>query len=244
MSALPFRALVRLYPLFLLAACSSTTTINNAPPSGDGGLTGDASQALQGGTHKNGNGGTCCLNGAFYNCTSQAAYGQCAGFDIDACMGACSPSDPACAQGCMEKLSTAKHDPSACQRDPSKDGTCSISNNSGPSPSGCSSDIGLGSCSIDQDCPTGEHCTNGKCYDNAAGSLCTIDPDCGSGNHCTNGCCESNTSGSHCTIDGDCGSGNHCTNGSCYPNMFGSPCTINPDCGPGESCVNGQCSSG
>jgi hypothetical protein len=140
----------------------------------------------------------CCLNGAYYDCPSQAA--------LDKCIPPNFMSAP---------------DPSACTRNAGKDGTCrsgggSTTTGGGGGGGGCSGASSWGACSIDADCHSSQlHCTSGHCYSNIFGSPCNIDADCGSDTHCTSGCCYTNMSGNPCDIDADCGSSSSCVSGKC-----------------------------
>jgi hypothetical protein len=175
------------------------------------------------------------LNQVYFECQDAAAVDACAGPDPGACDEACDPMDMACHQKCAEQAGNATHDTSRCVK---QAGACpSVGGGGGQTCSGS----GIGQCTIDADCGSDHHCTNGACFMNMAGSKCTIDADCGSDNHCTNGCCQGNHTGSSCTIDADCGADNHCTNGTCQSNGLGSQCTIDADCGSDHHCTNGKC---
>jgi hypothetical protein len=168
---------------------------------GDGG--GGGSTTTGGGTTGGGTTGrqvsfSCCINGSYFDCPSQAALDKCIPPNF---MGA--------------------PDPSQCTRNSGKDNTCgqgTTGTNGGTTGSagGCSNATVWNVCSIDADCNDSLlHCTNGKCYSNAGGSPCNIDADCGNVDHCTNGCCYADQSGSPCNIDGDCGPASSCVNGVC-----------------------------
>ncbi|MEO6419113.1 MAG: hypothetical protein ABIP39_06885 [Polyangiaceae bacterium] len=199
----------------LIAACSSTTTTNNNGGTGPGGGTADGGTDPGMGTHSTGNGGTCCLNGSFYDCTTKDSFDKCAGFDLDACMKACGEADFRCMDTCFTKLETSTHDPSSCNRAASRDSQCKTTPAPGPGPSTCK---GSGTspinakCTVDGDCCS-SNCTSGFCQGNTLGSGCTVDGDCDSRN-CTSGQCQGNSAGSPCTVDGDCSSSN-CTDGEC-----------------------------
>jgi hypothetical protein len=144
---------------------------------------------------------SCCINGSFYDCPSQAALDK-----------------------CIPPNFMGTPDPSSCSRNAGKDNTCGSGGTTGSgggtttggSAGGCSHATSWGVCTIDADCHDSQlHCTNGQCYSNIFGSPCTIDADCGSDTHCTNGCCYTNMSGNPCTIDADCGSLSSCVNGVC-----------------------------
>ena len=64
---------------------------------------------------------TCCVNGAFYDCGDAAAAAQCIGepMPLMDCLMPC--TDNTCENTCLEKYGP---DPSACQRDESRDGSC------------------------------------------------------------------------------------------------------------------------
>ncbi len=64
---------------------------------------------------------TCCVNNAFYECGGAAATAQCVGepMPLMDCLGPC--TDSTCEDACIEKHGP---DPSACQRDESRDGEC------------------------------------------------------------------------------------------------------------------------
>lgn len=168
-------------------------------PAGAGRGTGSNTNSATGG-------GTCCLNGSFYQCNSQAAFTACMGTDVGACHAGCPASDFSCHQRCDMQNATATHDPSQCQRNASKDNTCSTGAGS------CLSQVGLTSCTYSTQCSSG-NCTDGKCYGNAVGDRCTYSTQCSSGN-CTDGCCSGTSRGSACTYSTQCSGGN-CTDGHC-----------------------------
>ena len=141
----------------LIAACSSTTTTNNNGGSGPGGGTADSGTDPGMGTHSTGSGGTCCLNGSFYDCTTKGSFDKCAGFDLDACMKACGQADFMCMDACFTKLETSSHDPSSCNRNCTS-GFCQ------------GNTLGSG-CTVDGDCDS-HNCTSGQCQGNGAGSPC------------------------------------------------------------------------
>lgn len=178
-------------------------------------------------------GGTyqCCLNGQFYSCGDKAAFDKCAGFDVGACHAGCE-ADFSCHMNCDLQAQSSKHDPSACSRDASRDGTCTIS--SGGS---CREQTGLTSCTYSTQCSS-NNCTKGKCYGNENGDLCTYSTQCKS-NNCTNGCCAGNAVGSTCTYSTQCDS-NNCTNGKCQGRTSGSPCTYSTQCNS-NNCTSGRC---
>jgi hypothetical protein len=197
------------------------------PDAGDGATNGPPSRTA-----------SCCVSGAYYDCPSQTALAQCAGFDVAGCLQSCASSDPACARACGQMASTAHTDPSACTRDASKDPTCAY--DAGSSTTGntgsTSSSGGTGgvtpppppptrenacggyflgvACMVGGTCDGDQHCTQNECYPNDVGNPCTFPTDCGSGNHCTAGCCASSAKGSACTTGLDCKSGS-CTGGIC-----------------------------
>ena len=220
----------------LAIACSSATDPDSNGASTNGTNPGGSSGSSGGDGSSGGSSSSkysCCINDVFYKCPDQAAFDKCSGAPAGGqdCEAKCPPADVQCLMGCADARSKASHDPSACAK----------STEACPEASGSCNNIGSGSCSVDGDCSSGNHCTGGKCYSNTAGSKCDVDGDCGSGNHCTGGCCLDNAAGSKCDVDGDCGSGNHCTGGKCYANKFGSPCDVDGDCGSGNECKSGTC---
>jgi hypothetical protein len=150
--------------------------------------------------------GSCCLNGAFYACDSEAAFQACAGFDLGKCHDECAFDDFDCHIKCDEKAASASHDPSMCQRDSKKDGDCEVA-------SSCSGSWNGQECNYSTQCPNDYHCTDGKCYPAKTGNPCDYSTECDSGN-CTNNCCQGRTKGSACTYSTQCDSGN-CTNNRC-----------------------------
>jgi hypothetical protein len=172
----------------------------------DGGNGGGLDGGRRDGSMGPSGGGTCCLNGSFYDCTTSQAFMMCAGFDVGACLQKCAPSDFNCQNNCFMMAQQSTHDPSACNRDPSRDGQCMTTMS-------CITN-GVGQCQIDADCGLDRHCTKGQCFNNQLGVACDIDADCSSLGHCTQGCCYSSVRGSPCDIDADCSSQN-CTNGVC-----------------------------
>src|SRR5258706_15071100 len=65
--------------------------------------------------------GSCCLNGSFYACGSQAAFDRCSGGDPAACHAACG-ADFACHMQCDAAAQKATHDPSQSTRTVARDG--------------------------------------------------------------------------------------------------------------------------
>ena len=194
----------------LAIACSSATDPNSNGASTNGTNPGGSSGSSGGDGSSGGSSSSkysCCINDVFYKCPDQAAFDKCSGAPAGGqdCEAKCPPADVQCLMGCADARSKASHDPSACAK----------STEACPEASGSCNNIGSGSCSVDGDCSSGNHCTGGKCYSNTAGSKCDVDGDCGSGNHCTGGKCYANKFGSPCDVDGDCGSGNECKSGTC-----------------------------
>jgi hypothetical protein len=175
---------------------------NDDGPSGSG-----ASGA--GAPSSTGSGGTfsCCINGVGYACPNEAALDQCAGFDIDGCMAACSPEDFECIDACFAQWETSTPDPSACTEDASV--TCE-STSSGPG-GGCVGQWDGAMCDVDGDCPS-LNCFDSRCYANDPGNPCDVDADCSSLN-CYASCCYGNDAGDPCDVDADCASLN------CYQNV-------------------------
>lgn len=189
----------RLSLFFFLAACGG-----GAPQ--PGGTGGGAQQTGTGGSGGSSSfTGSCCINQAFYACNSAAAFDKCSGGDPGACFDACAFDDFACMMRCSDQAANATHDPSACSRDSSKDGTCGTSSTS------CNA-IGGVACTYSSQCSSG-NCTDGHCYGNSNGNRCTYSSQCTSGN-CTNGCCYGNSRGESCTYSSQCTSSN-CTGGKC-----------------------------
>ncbi len=62
--------------------------------------------------------GSCCVNGAYYDCPTGQAVWKCSG-EMMACSAECGMTDPDCIFRCAELI-----DPSLCSRNPSNDGTC------------------------------------------------------------------------------------------------------------------------
>ena len=165
----------------LAIACSSATdpdsngaSTNGTNPGGSGG--GDGSSGGSSSSKY-----SCCINDVFYKCPDQAAFDKCSGAPAGGqdCEAKCPPADVQCLMGCADARSKASHDPSACAK----------STEACPEASGSCNNIGSGSCSVDGDCSSGNHCTGGKCYANKFGSPCDVDGDCGSGNECKSGTC-------------------------------------------------------
>jgi hypothetical protein len=182
---------------------------------------------------------SCCVNGAYYGCTTPAALAGCSGFDISSCFQLCTSLDQACVQACGQRASSAHRDPSSCTRDPSMDVLCpdagaatgavSWSTSSASPPAAPASDppappplpknacggnfLGF-DCAQGVQCASNQHCTQGKCYPSEVGNPCTFANECGDGNHCTRGCCANTAGGSACDTNLDCASGD-CTNGTC-----------------------------
>jgi hypothetical protein len=183
-----------------------------APPTGGGGGGGSGGAGGSSGTGGSGGSGgggggtrsasySCCLNGAFYACPSQAA--------LDRCI-------PPNFQGTP--------DPSECMRDTTQDGSCHTGGGGsggsggggggGGSSGGCHA-ASFDACVVDSDCHSSlQHCTSGQCYSNQPGSPCNVDSDCGLG-HCTSGCCYQDSRGEPCNVDSDCGPASSCVNGTC-----------------------------
>lgn len=166
---------------------------------GEGGAGGSESTGKGSGAGKgsgSGNSYTCCINDAFYLCPNKAAFDQCAGFDIDGCMSACSFDDFECQDACFASWTSSDHDPSACEEDPA--GTCGDTGgvtSGGATSGGATSGSG----------PSGST-SSGGCQDESA--FCEYDLDCCS-NVCTDGFCqESDTTclhdGGFCETGFDC----------------------------------------
>jgi hypothetical protein len=172
--------------------------------------------------------GWCCLNDTYYDCASKSAFDLCVGFDLDACMAACQPMDFDCMDACFAQAESATHDPSACARNPAKDGECAVSGT-------C---LQGNACDYDSDCQT-NNCANGSCWENDNGCPCEYDSDCDSQN-CTDGQCQGNSAGSPCDYDSDCDTQN-CVDGTCYGRGFGERCEYDSDCDSG-ACTSGTCS--
>ena len=136
---------------------SAGTGGGSAGTGGGSGGAGGGSGGTGGGS--GGSSFSCCLNNAFYGCVTKAAFDACAGFDVGACISACSPSDVMCPNGCLQRGATSTHDASQCTRDASKDGTCS---------SGTCNDAHGAACVVSGDCSSG-NCTGGYCRTNSAG---------------------------------------------------------------------------
>jgi hypothetical protein len=186
----------------LVAACGSNG--GNGNTGGNGGSGGD------GGGHTSSTSSkyTCCINDKHYRCPDKAAFDKCAGFDIDACMQACAPSDFMCPGSCFDQAANATNDPSSCQEDPSVQ--CGGSGGGGPVGS-CVGDWDGSMCDYDADC-TSNNCFDNKCYGNDVGNPCEYDADCTS-NNCYQNCCYDNSKGSPCEYDADC------TSNNCYDNV-------------------------
>lgn len=168
----------------LAIACSSSTdpagtggsTNGTTPGNGNGNGSGDPANPGGSSSSKY----SCCINDVHYKCPDQAAFDKCSGAPAGGqdCEAKCAPGDVKCLMDCADARSKTSHDPSACTK----------TTEACPSSNSCSG-VGTGKCSIDADCGSGNHCTDGKCYANRLGSPCDIDADCGSGNECTNGKC-------------------------------------------------------
>ncbi|MFO0600176.1 MAG: hypothetical protein U0228_33010 [Myxococcaceae bacterium] len=170
--------------------------------SGGGSATGGGT----GGGTAGGNGGTCCLNGSFYDCASKAAFDKCVGFNVATCHAACAPTDITCNINCDMQAGNATHDPSSCTRDTSRDNQCTLSTGD------TCSDAHTEACSYSTQCSSG-NCTDSYCRGNGLGARCNYSTQCTSGN-CTDGCCRGNSAGSKCNYSTQCTSGN-CSNGRC-----------------------------
>jgi hypothetical protein len=176
--------------------------------------------------------GECCINGAYYACGSQAAFDKCAGGNPAKCHEGCG-ADIDCHIRCDDQAAMSRPDPADCQRDTSKDGTCS----SGGGGSSCIEKPNLQACTYSSQCSSG-NCTKGRCYGNENGALCTYSSQCSSGN-CTGGCCAGNSKGSACSYSSQCDSGN-CTGGKCQGRSSGSACNYSSQCDSGN-CTGGRC---
>ncbi len=208
--------------------CTAGLCVSPSGTGGSGGSSGTGGGNAGTGGGSGGSSFSCCLNNAFYGCATKAAFDACAGFDVGACLSACSPTDIMCPNTCIQRGANSTHDASQCTRDASKDGTCSSST--------CNDAHGA-ACVVSGDCSSG-NCTGGYCRTNSAGAACVVSGDCTSGN-CTQGCCRNRTVGSACVVSGDCDSRN-CTSGVCSGNSFGSACVVSGDCTSGN-CTSGHC---
>ncbi|MCU0695486.1 MAG: hypothetical protein MUC96_03025 [Myxococcaceae bacterium] len=195
--------------------------------SGSGGGAATGGGAASGGG--SGSGGSCCINGAFYACATSAAFEQCSGFDVGACLAACNPMDFMCPAQCSQRAAASRPDPSACTRDMSRDGTCGSSTT-------CN-DFRGSACTLSSQCSS-NNCTGGYCRSRSTGSRCTLSSQCES-NNCTDGCCRGTSTGSACTLSSQCAS-NNCTNGQCSGNGRGSACTLSSQC-TSNNCTGGRC---
>ena len=226
----------------LVAACSSDPAVSDGTNgTNKNAVDGTDTAATDTGTA---NGSTtagkfsCCLNDVFYACPDKTKFDACSGGagNIGDCIAACDPMDAGCQASCS-KAGSKKPDPSGCAK---QEGEACPGGGGGGGTAICTG-IGGKACTADYQCGSGNHCTDGHCFDNTTDTKCTADYQCGSGNHCTDGCCQSNTEGTTCTADYQCGSGNHCTGGACHANESGSPCTADYQCGSGGNCTSGKC---
>jgi len=158
-------------------------------PSSGAGASGSGSTSGPSGSY------VCCLNSSKYECPDKAAFDQCVGFDMDACMSACGFDDFDCQDACFEQLASASHDPSGCTPNDSLDcGGSGAGGSSGEGPGPSSSSGGpecsgeLSGCDYDSDCCS-NNCTNNACQSNGFGSPCDYDSDCDS-NNCYDGTCQ------------------------------------------------------
>jgi hypothetical protein len=196
--------------ILVAAGCGSSTAKMPDSLPGDGSVP-DGTVPDRGGADGGGSDGgpgftgVCCLNDAFYACATKAAFDQCMGFDVAACHAMCAPDDFNCHMKCDQQAINAKHDPSACTRDASKDGQCAAS---------CVG-TSVGSCTLATDCGFTQHCVKGSCYDDKPGQPCSLATDCGTNGHCTNDCCYADAPGNPCSLATDCGPSSSCVAGIC-----------------------------
>ena len=154
---------------------------------------------------------TCCINDAHYRCPDKAAFDKCSGFDIDACMQACTPGDFNCMDSCFMQWESATNDPSGCTEDATVQ--CGGTGGTGGGTVGsCVGDWDGANCDYDADCNS-NNCFENKCYATDNGNPCDYDADCNS-NNCYNNCCYANSAGNPCDYDADCTS-NNCYNNKC-----------------------------
>jgi hypothetical protein len=195
--------------LGLLVACGSQGESGNGGSGGAGGA-GSGNNGAGAGTASHEF--TCCINDTNYTCPSEAAFGKCAGFDIDQCMAGCDFGDFECEDACFDQWASADPDPSDCNEDPNA--SCNISSGQGGSPNtgSCNGTKTGPKCDLDSDCDT-NNCFEGYCYQTSQGNPCDLDSDCDT-NNCTGSCCRGNSAGNPCDLDSDCDS-NNCADGEC-----------------------------
>ena len=87
-------------------------------------------------------------------------------------------------------------------------------------------------CNVDQDCGSGEVCTNNVCVPAVE---CNVDQDCGVGEVCTNNVCVPDV---ECYFNLDCAAGEICVDLVCVPDV---ECTFDQDCHAMEICVDNLC---
>ncbi len=175
-----------------IAGCSSAEGDGGSDGSGgnsSGADDGDDDGADDGGADDGGAGdggadayGVCCVNASKYRCDTKAAFDQCAGFDMEACMQACGDMDFACQDDCFAQLEESEPDPSDCDEDDSVDCDGGSASSSGSGSGGGGGECGSSgaTCSFDSDC-CDDKCFDGLCYDRGGGSQCDWDSDCDSG---------------------------------------------------------------
>lgn len=156
---------------------SGTPDGNNSNPSKDGGSDGSTSPT----TSKS----SCCLNGAFYACPTEAAMKACAGLTGTPaeCAIKCK-GDPQCLDTCLDENKNGGPDTSGCERDKKRDEECI------PQCTGIEHVKTSTTCSNDSGCTSVQHCFAGRCYLSSAGAPCEDDSQCGSVATCKSGCCE------------------------------------------------------
>lgn len=155
---------------------------------------------------------TCCINDAHYRCPDKQAFDACAGFDIDACMQACSPADFDCMDGCFAQWESSSHDPSGCTEDATVQCGGTGGGGTGGSAGSCVGEWDGTQCDYDADCDS-NNCFDNKCYATGNGNPCDYDADCAS-NNCYQSCCYASSAGNPCDYDADCAS-NNCYNNKC-----------------------------
>lgn len=85
-------------------------------------------------------------------------------------------------------------------------------------------------------CPTGQHCEDSVCVDDAP-TACVNDEQCGAGRVCIDGECRDS-----CSTSADCGEGRYCDDDVCRIDDRPRPfCESDDDCMDGRRCVDGVC---
>lgn len=161
------------------------------------------------------------------------------------------------------EVSTSSCVGGACLKRTKKDvGTC---NNSGA----C---VPPASCTTLCDCPQGQYCVEGKCFQSSFPGFCCENPGCPGGETCYTSFNTADQCPILCKSPCDCPEGYDCANGKCFrgpspmyccdqaqscppgatckakDNKAGTcaqqprPCRSSCDCVQGEACLNGQCS--